>query len=278
MTEKQGPTPVPPATKTRSQWRGPSGARPGSDSKLLFSLQGVDLHDDDALDAFARRVWEHATNEWGNTMSTTSGPSTVLTAKYTEAVAYATALHGISVRKGTKTTYMCHLLGVSSLVLEAGGTEDEAIAGLLHDAVEDAGGLPRLADIRIRFGCTVADIVEACSDSFDEEWKKRVGYVERKQAYLDHLEDPETDSRAVLVSIADKVHNARATVTDLERSGVTVPDKFNAPNRGLILWYYEELLRIALARGVTDVLTIPLGIATATIKAYESQGEQASSS
>jgi len=244
----------------------------GTASRLFFSLQGVDIDDDAALEAFAQRVWQQATNEWRTTMtnntSTKTGPSTVLTSNYTDAVAYANALHGISVRKGTDVTYLCHLLGVSSLVLEAGGSEDEAIAGLLHDAVEDAGGIPRLDDIRVRFGPTVADIVEACSDSFDEEWKKRVDYIERKEAYLQHLEDPSTDPRAVLVSIADKVHNARATVTDLERYGVEVLDKFNTPDRDLVLWYYGELLRIAYARGVTDVLTIPLGIATVTIAEY----------
>lgn len=263
-------------TNEKSEMNGPG-------SRLFFSLKGVDIDDEAALEAFAQRVWQHATNEWGTTLndsisttssttSTKKGPATVLTSNYTDAIAYATALHGISTRKGTDVTYLCHLLGVSSLVLEAGGSEDEAIAGLLHDAVEDAGGIPRLDDIRVRFGPAVADIVEACSDSFDEEWKKQVDYIERKEAYLHHLEDPSTDPRAVLVSIADKVHNARATVTDLERYGVDVLDKFNAPDRDLVLWYYGELLRIAYARGVTDVLTIPLQIATVTIAEYLTRG------
>jgi (p)ppGpp synthase/HD superfamily hydrolase len=170
--------------------------------------------------------------------------------------------------------YISHLLGVSSLVLEAGGTEDEAIAGLLHDSVEDCGGLRRLADVRARFGCTVADIVLACSDSTDEKWKMSVGYWERKQKYLDHLEAPDTDARAVLVSIADKVHNARATVTDLERSGVTVLKKFNAPEPSLIVRYYSELLRIGFAKGVPDTLTLPLRLAVDTMRQYVDAGGQ----
>ena len=94
--------------------------------------------------------------------------STILTATYAEAVAYAAALHAHQVRKGTTIAYMSHLLGVSSLVIEAGGTQDQAIAGLLHDAVEDAGGLPRYHDIKARFGDDVARIVLGCSDSTDE--------------------------------------------------------------------------------------------------------------
>lgn len=246
--------------------------------KLLFSTAGVDFADDASVEAFAQHVWETATTVWkGETVASAgnAGPEVVLTDRYTSAVAYASALHGTDVRKGTQVTYLCHLLGVSALVLEAGGTEDEAIAGLLHDAVEDAGGLPRLADVRARFGDTVADIVLACSDSTDQEWKASVDYWVRKQRYLDHLEDPGTDPRAVLVSIADKVHNARATVTDLKRSGATILDKFNAPDRALILRYYSELLRIGTAKGVPDTLTIPLDLAVVTIAEYVT-GEQVS--
>lgn len=195
-------------------------------------------------------------------------PHVILSDRYARAVGYAATIHATDVRKGTNISYMSHLLGVSSLVIEAGGDEDEAIAGLLHDAVEDAGGLPRLADVRQRFGDRVAEIVLACSDSTDEEWKRSVGYWERKQAYLDHLEAATTDPRAVLVSIADKVHNARATVTDLERFGVSVLDKFNAPERSMIAQYYGELLRIGVSAGVPDALTIPLTLAVERIRAY----------
>jgi (p)ppGpp synthase/HD superfamily hydrolase len=160
---------------------------------------------------------------------------------------------------------MSHLLGVSSLVIEAGGDEDLAIAGLLHDAVEDAGGLPRLEDVRARFGDRVADIVLACSDSTDEEWKRSVTYAGRKKAYLKHLADAPAD--VVLVSTADKLHNARAIVTDLQRSGVEVLGKFTGTSKQ-VLWYYEKCLKIAQKRKVSDTLTLPLEAAVAVIGSY----------
>jgi len=197
-------------------------------------------------------------------------PHVQLTERYAQAVAYASAIHAIQTRKGdgNTTAYMSHLLGVSALVLEAGGTEDEAIAGLLHDAAEDAGGEPRLADIRARFGKRVAKIVRACSDSTDEAWKRSVDYWERKQRYLKHLEH-EADERAVLVSLADKVHNARAIVTDLHRNAddpiAFMEATFNgSPEQ--VLEYYSECLRIGRIRNVTDVLTWPLHDAVEAIK------------
>ena len=196
---------------------------------------------------------------------TNETPHTFLTERYAQAVAYASILHGAQVRKGTQIAYMSHLLGVSSLVIEAGGDEDLAIAWLLHDAVEDAGGLPRLEDVRTRFGDRVADIVLACSDSTDEEWKRSVTYRKRKKAYLKHLADAPAD--VVLVSTADKLHNARAIVTDLQRSGVEVLNKFNGdPDQ--ILWYYDKCLDIAEERKVTDTLTLPLRVAVEKIRSF----------
>jgi (p)ppGpp synthase/HD superfamily hydrolase len=196
---------------------------------------------------------------------TNETPHTFLTERYAQAVAYASVLHGAQVRKGTDIAYMSHLLGVSSLAIEAGGDEDLAIAALLHDAVEDAGGLPRLADVRVRFGDRVADIVLACSDSTDEEWKRSVTYRTRKQAYLDHLADAPDD--VVLVSTADKLHNARAIVTDLQRSGVKVLSKFNG-SRKQVLWYYNACFEIAENRQVSDTLTLPLEAAVDAIRSY----------
>lgn len=197
-------------------------------------------------------------------------PHVQLTERYAQAVAYASAIHAIQTRKGdgNTTAYMSHLLGVSALVLEAGGSEDEAIAGLLHDAAEDAGGEPRLADIRARFGKRVAKIVRACSDSTDEAWKQEVDYWERKQRYLQHLEH-EADERAVLVSLADKVHNARAIVTDLHRNADDPIGFMQATFTGSpeeILKYYAECLRIGERRNVPDTLTWPLRDAVAEIK------------
>ena len=196
-----------------------------------------------------------------------------LTSRYAQAVEYASVIHATQTRKGTNVAYISHLLGVSSLVLEAGGNEDEAIAGLLHDAVEDCGGLPRLADVRARFGDRVADIVLACSDSTDEEWKRTTGYWERKRRYLDHLEATE-DDRSVLVSIADKAHNARALVTDLHLQGTAVLGKFNGtPSE--IVEYYTECLRIARMRGIPGAVVDPLETAVAEIERLVAKGATA---
>src|SRR6202158_6113719 len=134
---------------------------------------------------------------------------TVLTDRFDRALLYATHVHGGQVRKGTSIPYIAHLLAVAATVLEYGGSEDTAIAALLHDAVEDQGGEPRLADIRNRFGARGAGIVRACSDSVanasagepKEDWHLR------KTRYVAHLAS--ADEATLLVSLADKVHNAR---------------------------------------------------------------------
>ncbi|MDQ1245863.1 MAG: hypothetical protein QG597_230 [Actinomycetota bacterium] len=234
------------------------------DRRAAVDVSGIDWDDDASIRRWAYQVWQHITDHWGNDM--TEALRTVLTDRYTAAVAYATALHATQTRKGNDIPYVAHLLGVSSLVLEAGGSEDEAIAGLLHDAVEDCGGLPTLAVIRSRFGGRVADIVLACSDSTDEDWKETVSYWERKEAYLEHLEATD-DARAVLVSIADKVHNARAIVTDLQQQGLTMFKKFKG-TAGEILTYYVECLRIAETKNVPPALLWPLYTAVTEIDRY----------
>ena len=166
-----------------------------------------------------------------------------LSHRFEEALVYATRLHVDQLRKGTDIPYISHLLAVASLVMEAGGGEDEAIAALLHDGPEDQGGLETLDDIRVRFGKRVADIVAACSDTFESEkppWKAR------KQAYLDHLLTADDATR--LVSCADKLHNARAILSDYRRLGEPLWQRFNA-GREDILWYYTELVRIFTANG-----------------------------
>ena len=197
----------------------------------------------------------------------TKTPTVVLTGRFSDAMAFATAIHSAQMRKGEGNTipYIAHLLGVASLVLEAGGDEDQAIAGLLHDAVEDCGGKPMAEVIRVRFGEDVASIVLACSDSTDEEWKRRVAYWPRKQAYLDHLE--EESARAMLVSIADKVHNARAIVTDLQAQGSGVLKKFNGTSEEIVR-YYSECLRIARLRQMPDALVLPLDAAVSVIRDF----------
>jgi len=144
---------------------------------------------------------------------------TRLSKRFEDALVYATRLHASQTRKGTDIPYVSHLLAVASLVIEAGGTEDEAIAALLHDGPEDQGGLPTLKEIRDRFGVPVGKIVAACSDTFEQE---KPAWHQRKQDYLDHLADATASVR--LVSCADKLHNARTILADYRRYGETLWD------------------------------------------------------
>lgn len=169
-----------------------------------------------------------------------------LTARFTRAVEYAREIHG-GTRKKSAVPYMAHLLGVASLVMGENGhvpfavTEDMAIGALLHDAVEDAGGMPRLRDIETNFGSHVAKIVEGCSDSFEEDGSKKAPWEERKQGYIERLKTEPEDT--LLVSAADKLYNVRATVEDFRVEGDKVWERFNrGPEEQL--WYYSELLKV----------------------------------
>jgi GTP pyrophosphokinase len=159
-----------------------------------------------------------------------------LTRRFTDALAYATEVHAGQSRKGTSVPYVSHVLAVCSLVLEDGGGEDEAIAALLHDAVEDGGGQPRLEDIRRRFGDRVAEIVWACSDT-DETPKPP--WKERKLRYIAHVRAAGPDARRV--SCADKLHNARSILRDYRVLGERLWDRFSASAEDN-LWYYRELV------------------------------------
>ncbi|MBN2361318.1 MAG: HD domain-containing protein [Deltaproteobacteria bacterium] len=158
-----------------------------------------------------------------------------LSEKFDQALLHASRLHRQQVRKTTRVPYVSHLLAVASLVLEHGGDEEEAIAALLHDAVEDQGGLPTLEQIRSLFGDRVADIVRGCSDAWTQP---KPPWLERKRAYLEHLR---TASRSVrLVAAADKLHNARSVLSDLLEIGDALWERFNA-GRDQQLWYYRAL-------------------------------------
>jgi hypothetical protein len=158
-----------------------------------------------------------------------------------QALAWADELHADQRRKGSDVPYVAHLLAVAALVLEAGGSEDEAIAALLHDAAEDQGGRALLAEIEQRFGPRVASIVEACSDSLEPRGAAKAPWRERKEAYLAHLAR-ERDDGALLVSLADKLANAGAILRDLRDPAVGdgVFDRFNGGREGT-LWYYRAL-------------------------------------
>jgi (p)ppGpp synthase/HD superfamily hydrolase len=168
-----------------------------------------------------------------------------LTSRFHDAVGLALLLHQKQLRKGTDTPYVGHLLAVTALVIEHGGSEDQAIAAVLHDAVEDQGGEPTLALIRESFGEVVAELVAALSDT---DVTPKPPWRARKEAYIAHV--AEIPEAAVLVALADKVHNARAIVRDVRELGDEVWARFSASGREEVIWYYRELARSL--RGRTD--------------------------
>jgi (p)ppGpp synthase/HD superfamily hydrolase len=148
---------------------------------------------------------------------------------------YAAEKHAGQTRKQTAVPYLSHLMAVASLVLEAGGDEDMAIAALLHDVVEDCGGMPRLREVRKQFGPRVAKIVEGCTDSFAEP---KAEWMERKTNYLREVKHADGETR--LVSAADKLHNVRTILADYRRDGESVWKRFSGKKEGT-LWYYRAL-------------------------------------
>ncbi len=169
----------------------------------------------------------------------------ILTARFTRAVDYARLLH-TETRKGTKIPYMAHLLGVASLVMgEAGGpvpvTEDMVIAAILHDTAEDHGGQRTLDDVERKFGANVARMVEGLSDTLAEDHDKKEGWEERKKAYLARLRTEPED--VLVISVADKLYNARAILDDLKEIGPTVWDRFKRGPKEQ-LWYFHSLLEV----------------------------------
>ena len=156
-------------------------------------------------------------------------------ARFASALAFAVKTHGDHHRKGSGTPYIAHLMSVCALVIEDGGSEDEAIAALLHDAPEDRGGEPKLNEIGERFGDDVRRIVAACSDTFElpkPEWRLR------KQDYIAAVAGKQRDE--VRVSLADKLHNARAILIDLRCVGDELWSRFSA-DRDSVVWYYDAL-------------------------------------
>ncbi len=178
-------------------------------------------------------------------MSGSRTPDPILGDRFSSAVATAVELHAEQARKGGEIPYLSHLLGVASLVLEDGGDEDEAIAALLHDAAEDAGGRETLEAIRGYFGERVALIVAGCSDAMPAPGEAKAPWEARKAAYLAELR--EADASVLRVSLADKVHNGRSLLADLAAQGPVIWDRFNAPPDRQAA-YYGALLRIYEAR------------------------------
>lgn len=173
-----------------------------------------------------------------------------LSPKFEEAFQLAFDLHqtkGKQGRKGKDTPYVSHLMAVTALVLEFGGSEEEAIAALLHDAVEDQGGPKTLRLIEEKFGPKVAKIVADCSDC---EGDPKPPWRERKEKYIDHLPHLSPSSR--IVSLADKIHNAATILRDVRRHGVKTFKVFNGKRDGT-LWYYDALARTFLEQKPDDM-------------------------
>lgn len=176
----------------------------------------------------------------------------MLSERLDAALGYARRAHGEQVRKGTTIPYLAHPMAVAGLVLAHGGDEDQAIAALLHDVVEDCelfeDGVPHAEAIEREFGTRVVAMVLACTDASaadksaeragETPEQKLVGWYARKRAYLAHLAGARPD--ALLVSACDKLHNARAIRLDLARIGGKLFERFNAGREGT-LWYYREL-------------------------------------
>ena len=168
--------------------------------------------------------------------------------RFEKALLYAARLHRDQERKGTDTPYVTHLLAVTAIVGENGGTEDEVIAALLHDGPEDQGGKERLEDIRARFGDEVAEIVDGCTDTYEEP---KPAWRPRKEAYVARMASAPASVR--LVSSADKLHNARTILADLRTVGDDLWDRLTGGKEGT-LWYYRALVEAYAEAGSNHVI------------------------
>jgi (p)ppGpp synthase/HD superfamily hydrolase len=171
-----------------------------------------------------------------------------LSSRFEEALVYAARLHADQQRKGSGVPYVAHLLGVASIALENGAGEDEAIAALLHDAIEDQGGAATREEIRRRFGEVVVAIVDGCTDS---DTQPKPPWRQRKEAYLAHLRTAGASVR--LVSASDKLHNARAILWDYRLEGEALWRRFKGGREGS-LWYYRSLIAVYRQAGSTPLV------------------------
>ena len=188
-----------------------------------------------------------------------------LTDRFVSALQFAHDVHRSQIRKDTTIPYVSHLLSVAGLVLESGGDEDLAIAGLLHDAVEDAeeiSGEEMSNRIRSKFGDRVADIVDGCSDAKSSTGGSKPPWKSRKKAYIKHLSSASID--VLRVSISDKVHNARSIATDQDRLGAELWTRFSSTSEES-RWYYTSLRDIYKERISDSYLIKELDIAIARI-------------
>src|SRR5947209_3264912 len=171
-----------------------------------------------------------------------------LTARFEEALIFSTRLHASQSRKGSATPYIAHLLAVTALVLENGGDEDEAIAALLHDAVEDQGGAATREEIRWRFGNRIVEIVDGCTDA---EGMPKPPWRPRKEAFIARLREAPASVR--LVVAADKLHNARTVLADYRLLGESLWQRFTGGKNGT-LWYYRAAIDALRSAGTTPLI------------------------
>lgn len=181
-------------------------------------------------------------------MSIEGSKGSFLTKRFEDALIFSTHLHEGQLRKSSQVPYIAHLLGVTGLVLEDGGDEDEAIAALLHDAVEDQGGLITLNEIQSRYGSRVAEIVMSVTDAYEDP---KPPWRERKEGYIASIRA--ADPSAIRVSLADKVYNARATLMDIRLEGESGWSRFNGGKEGT-LWYYHQLIEAFRERSSSNLL------------------------
>jgi len=172
----------------------------------------------------------------------------MLSERFTNALIFATQLHAKQTRKGGKIPYIAHLLGVASIALENGANEDEAIAALLHDAIEDQGGAATREEIRRRFGDTVTEIVDGCTEI---DGIPKPPWRQRKEAYIAHI--PTASASVRLVSACDKLHNVRSILNDYRLLGDAVWNRFQGCKDGT-LWYYRSLIEAFRTAGSTPIV------------------------
>ena len=171
-----------------------------------------------------------------------------LSERFTDALTFATQLHTNQTRKGGGIPYISHLLSVASIALEYGANEDEAIAALLHDAIEDQGGAATREEIRRRFGDVVTEIVDGCTDS---DQTPKPPWLQRKEAYIAHI--PTASASVRLVSAADKLHNVWSILKDYRLLGDAVWERFQGGKHGT-LWYYRSLVKAFYTAGSTPLV------------------------
>lgn len=196
-------------------------------------------------------------------MSETETAAGPLGPRFRDALGVALVLHGAQVKKGTTVPYLAHLLAVTALVLEHGGDEDQAVAALLHDAIEDAGAEVR--PLIARFGPRVAAIVEGCTDT---DVQPKPPWRPRKEAYLAHL--AAAPAGVVLVAMADKLANVRSIIADHRAIGDRVFERFSGRKDGT-LWYYREIVRVCSGKAPAT-LFLELERAVADLEAVAGGG------